>query len=389
MSDPRTQQPNNPLGFIQAFRGVAALMVVLYHGSRFISPYGTGVGDLLFGAAGSMGVVLFFIVSGFIMVHTTARSDGSARYVVQFLIKRFSRVWPVYAVASVTFVFVVLNGTEFLRGHGHIRQLICTLLFVPTGDGVSPDFGFPVPSVGWTLNYEMYFYTVFALSMLFGRARWLVLATWLCVTLLLVPYLHGNVTLDTYTDYGFRHAYLKLMTSPIVWQFAAGVMIGLIYRSPIAIRDKAALNLLMFVSVSFVAWQYMSRFRLGHGVAEWGLSLIPAMLVFVLASKRLALLTPVALTYLGDISFSLYLWHPLVQEGLPIPFSSMGHGDLTNGFSFLFLTTAVSIVVAVMSHRLLERGLAEQVKKLLLRYLSDTCFAKRVRFSTTRPSRMR
>jgi exopolysaccharide production protein ExoZ len=332
---------------------------------------------------------LFFIVSGFIMVHTTARSDGSARYVAQFLIKRFSRVWPVYAVASVTFVLVVLNGIDFLHGQGHIRQLLCTLLFVPTGDGISPDFGFPVPSVGWTLNYEMYFYTVFALSMLFGRARWLVLATWLCVTLLLVPYLHGGVTLDTYTDYGFRHAYLKLMTSPIVWQFAAGVVIGLIYRSPVAIRDRAALNLLMFVSVSFVAWQYMSRFRLGHGVAEWGLSLIPAMLVFVLASKRFALLTPVALTYLGDISFSLYLWHPLVQEGLPIPFSSMGHGDLTSGFSFLFLTTAISIVVAVISHRLLERGLAEQVKKLLLRYLSDTCFAKRVRFSTTRPPHTR
>jgi exopolysaccharide production protein ExoZ len=389
MSDPRTQQPNNTLGFIQAFRGVAALMVVLYHGSRFISPYGTGVGDLLFGAAGSMGVVLFFIVSGFIMVHTTARSDGSVRYVAQFLIKRFSRVWPVYAVASVTFVLVVLNGTDFLHGQGHIRQLLCTLLFVPTGDGISPDFGFPVPSVGWSLNYEMYFYTVFALSMLFGRARWLVLATWLCVTLLLVPYLHGGVTLDTYTDYGFRHAYLKLMTSPIVWQFAAGVVIGLIYRSPVAIRDRAALNLLMFLSVSFVAWQYMSRFRLGHGVAEWGLSLIPAMLVFVLASKRFALLTPVALTYLGDISFSLYLWHPLVQEGLPIPCSSMGHGDLTSGFSFLFLTTAISIVVAVISHRLLERGLAEQVKKLLLRYLSDTCFAKRVRFSTTRPPHTR
>ncbi|WP_239499082.1 MULTISPECIES: acyltransferase family protein [Paraburkholderia] len=369
MPENHTPDPNTKLGFIQAFRGIASLMVVLYHGSRFISPYGTGLGDLLFGAAGSMGVVLFFIVSGFIMVHTTARSGASPMRAAEFLVKRFSRVWPVYAVASAAFVLLVLHGPEFLRSPGHLRQLFCTLLFLPTGDGVSPDFGFPVPSVGWTLNYEMYFYVVFGLSMLFGPARWIVLAVWLGVTLLLVPYLHGGVTLDTYTDYGFKHAYVKLMTSPIVWQFAAGVAIGLIYHSRIAILDRTTLKWLLFAFVSFVVWQYMSRFRLGHGITEWGLSLIPMMLVFVLASKRVTMAVPGALTYLGDISFSLYLWHPLVQEGLPGPFVSNGYGNLTTGFPFLFLTTAIAVAVAGVSHRLLERGLAEYTKNMSLRRL--------------------
>lgn len=186
---------NRKLSFIQAVRGIAALMVVLYHGSGFISPYGTGLGDLLFGAAGSMGVTLFFIVSGIIMVHTTARSDGSPAYVLEFLIKRFSRVWPVYLVAVLVFVLVALHGTGFLQSPAHRRQLLFTALFLPTGNGVSPDFGFPVISVGWTLNYEMYFYVIFGMSMLFGRSRWIVFGGWLCVTLLLVPYVHGNVVL--------------------------------------------------------------------------------------------------------------------------------------------------------------------------------------------------
>lgn len=361
-----TQTRNERLAFIQSLRGIAALMVVLYHGSRFISPYGTGMGDVLFGPAGMMGVVLFFIVSGFIMVYTTERSDGSPVYVAEFLIKRFSRIWPVYAVASAVFVAVVWQGVHFFQTPGHTRQFLHTLLFVPTGDGTPPDFGFPIPSVGWSLNYEMYFYAVFGLSMLFGRARWIALAVWLGATLLLVPYLHGRVSFDGFTDYGFSHAYTQLVTSPIVWQFAAGVVLGLVYRSRIEVRSETTLKLLMFVTASFVLWQYMSRFRMGHGVTQWGVSLLPFMLVLVLASKRLPLAAPAALTWLGDISFSLYLWHPLVQESLGDVFVRSGHGDLTSGYAYLFLTTVVAIVVARASYVLLERGIAEQMKNGLL-----------------------
>lgn len=363
----KKQLANGKLAYIQALRGIAALMVVLYHGSRFISPYGTGMGDVLFGPAGVMGVGLFFILSGFIMVHTTLGSDGSPAYVIEFLIKRFSRVWPVYAVASVSFVVLVWYGRHFFQVPGHLRQLLCTLLFVPTGDGAPPDFGFPIPSVGWSLNYEMYFYAVFGFSMLFGRARWIALAAWLGVTLLLAPYLHGHaITFDASTDYGFKHAYVQLVTSPVIWQFAAGVILGLVYRSRVVICNGRMLKMLLFVTVSFVLWQYMSRFQMGLGVTQSGLSLIPLMLSLVLASKRVSLKALGPLTHLGDLSFSLYLWHPLVQETLCDMLVKTGHGDLSYGYSFLFLTTAVAIVVAAASHTFLERGLAEYVKNRLL-----------------------
>ena len=76
-AEARAKGPRSSLRSIQYLRGFAALMVVPYYGSRFISPYGMGMGDVLYGPAGMMGVVLFFIVSGFIMVYTTTRSDRS------------------------------------------------------------------------------------------------------------------------------------------------------------------------------------------------------------------------------------------------------------------------------------------------------------------------
>lgn len=93
-----------PLEFVQAFRGIAALLVVLWHASIFLGPYGTGLGGRLFGSGGSMGVDLFFLISGFIMVHTTRGSDGSWRDAAVFAIKRAARIWPVWIVAAALFV---------------------------------------------------------------------------------------------------------------------------------------------------------------------------------------------------------------------------------------------------------------------------------------------
>lgn len=355
------------LEFIQALRGLAALTVVLFHGSQFISAYGTGLGDVLFGEMGSVGVSLFFIISGIIMVITTQKSDGSITYVKEFLIKRFSRVWPVYVIASLALVFVVRYGIDYLNNLANVKALIYSLVFFPpTGANSAPVFGFPVLPVGWTLSYEMYFYVIFGFSMLFGRARWIAFFTWLGLTLLLVPYLHGAVTLATTTNYGFEYLYLNLITSPIIWLFAVGVVIGLIYKSSLKIQSINTLHLLIFTSISLVIWQYLARFKVGHGISEWGLTLIPMMLILMIASKKINLPMPAWTIFLGDISFSLYLWHPFVQEYLPGIMVKMGYENIAKGFSFLYLTTVISILVATASYKLLECRLSEQVKSVLL-----------------------
>lgn len=73
---------------VQAHRGIAALAVVLWHASRYLGPYGSGIGGTLFAPGAAMGVDLFFLISGFIMFHTTRHGDGSWRDVADFAIKR-------------------------------------------------------------------------------------------------------------------------------------------------------------------------------------------------------------------------------------------------------------------------------------------------------------
>lgn len=363
---PATPPLPHKLDFIQALRGIAALWVVLYHGSRFISPYGTGLGDLLFGPAGSMGVVLFFILSGFIMVHTTRNLQGGGQDAVDFLIKRFARIWPIYAVVTLCYAFVRLGGWSVFDNRVVLGHIAHSLLFLPVGNGPPPGFGRPVLEVGWTLNYEMYFYFVFGISLLFGRWRWCALAAWLGLFLLLIPQLHGSFSLDPSHDYGFSWSGLQIMTSPIVWQFVAGAVIGLLYHARWTLCSSGFLKYLLFLALSLVAWQYMGRAKIGHGVLDWGATLVPLVLVFCLASKRFVIPVWRPLVFLGDISFSLYLWHPLVQELLSWPFVVRGHGDLTSGFAYLLLTSVVSITVAALSRPVLEVWLSDHVKRCLL-----------------------
>ncbi|ENH6339245.1 acyltransferase [Burkholderia vietnamiensis] len=351
---------SSKIEFIQTFRGIAALLVVLYHASSSISPYGTGLGDFMFGPAGSMGVTLFFIISGFIMAHTTVSTPANSRAALDFLIRRISRVWPPLAVACLAFVALKVWPFDGINRR-IIGLVVHTLTFIPSGGAGAPQFGESLPSVGWTLNYESYFYLFFAISMLFGRARWLALFAWGAISLIALPVLQvGWWTIHTVTPYGFGPPYVQMMTFPLIWEFLAGVALGLIYNSRLSI--KMPFGLLMFLSVASVAWQYTARFKIGYGITEWGTTLIPLVAIFAMANKQTEITHHPALTYLGNISYSLYLWHPLVHDVSGYPLTWMGYGDRCSGFSFMLYTTAISIAIAALSYHLLEKGLSEFIK---------------------------
>ena len=126
------------------------------------------------------------------------------------------------------------------------------------------------------------------------------------------------------------------------------------------------------LTVGLVMLQWTTHFRLGNGVAEWGLSLIPLVLAFCLASKSTRIPAPAWLVWLGNVSFSLYLFHPLMQEGFDTQSWRLPWASFRTGFPALLLTTALSLLAAVVSHRMLERGVCTWLQgKLLWRRCSQ------------------
>src|SRR5262249_39672775 len=132
------------LDSLQALRAVAALSVVLYH--------------IDFIGRGAFGVDIFFVLSGFIICHVTAADRQ------HFLLKRLIRIVPLYWARTLVVCALALAAPRLLQTTSDSWMgLLKSLFFIP----YEKESGrvYPVLFLGWTLNYEMFFYVVFSIAL--------------------------------------------------------------------------------------------------------------------------------------------------------------------------------------------------------------------------------
>ncbi|KAA0978785.1 MULTISPECIES: acyltransferase [unclassified Pseudomonas] len=362
------------LEFIQAMRGIAALMVVMLHILQQQNiPIDSSFYYWLFSGGGA-GVPLFFVISGFIMAYSTKGIEPSFRNSLTFLIKRLSRVWPTYAILTIIFWITVTVIDNFLGAHFpySVSDIFKSVLFIPlkNDSSLAPLLGGSVLFPGWSLNYELYFYTLFAVCMIFGKLRWPVFFSFITLTLIGLPLLNGATpTLDAYVNYGWR-SYLALVTSPLIWEFAAGVIIGLIYFSPLKINSKSFALFLCAASVSLAIWVNLSKISWGMGINGWGWSLILMFFAFTISSKTVSFKIPEWLIWLGNISYSLYLIHPFfVKPVFDVLWETSFRAQIRDP-SFSLVVICFSIFFAALSHKYLEVRLSDFIRIKILSYFN-------------------
>ncbi|WP_374413180.1 acyltransferase family protein, partial [Novosphingobium colocasiae] len=224
---------------IQALRALAALMVVVVHLETLAAPLGIGAGQL---APFAVGVDLFFVISGFIMVHTTARRRQSP---AAFLANRLLRIAPLYwTLTALLFALAVAAPGLLGATRADPVALLKSLAFIPgeRADGTMR----PVLFVGWSLNLEMAFYCVFALCLTVADLRRRVLL--------------GVAVLVAIAAFGFAARQqlapeLRFLTQPILLEFAAGMALG--YRHQAHPGDprraRAALALMPLALLALLA----------------------------------------------------------------------------------------------------------------------------------------
>jgi hypothetical protein len=161
--------------------------------------------------------------------------------------------------------------------------------------------------------------------------------------------------------------YACIVTSPIVWEFGLGVLIALVHRSRFTLRDRGVLACLVALTAGAVLWQLLSGYRMGHGPTRWGLPMAALVLALTLYNKRFPIAMPRPLVWLGDISFSLYLFHVLPQM---LPRLIKHQPQLMGGGGFFVACIVMGLVLAYLAYRLLERGLSEWVRRVLMRWIA-------------------
>lgn len=326
---------NRRIDSIQALRAVAALCVVCQH--------------IDYIQRGSFGVQFFFLISGFIIMFSTRENK---KY---FLEKRIVRIVPFYYLVTIaTFVLIKIAPTAFGSTDASIGSLIKSLLFFPY---FQPDLLLqPIYRVGWTVNYEIFFYLIFFVSMKISHKYRGAICAGVIVVLAIV-----GIKVSMYIQpWGF-------WTDSQLLTFAMGIgcyyLFGLIGKKIPPIKPLAILGLVLSAGiVAFMFATYTNETMLMIPVTfKWGIPAIIVFAAFMYWEKCFKI--PKILVKLGDISFSIYLVHYYIVR---LPEKIPGYVG-TFGIRNLLITlaaVALSIAVAVLTYNLIEVRLTKGIKKL-------------------------
>jgi len=336
-------------------RAIAALAVVYSHIVLQVPAYQKYLFE-----TGSFGVDIFFVISGFIMVYIARPRDTPRR----FISNRIRRVVPLYWFFTLLMAAILLiSPALFKTASFDIPVILKSLLFVPHYSQAYPGMVWPIVPPGWSLVFEMYFYLLFALSLLFPRAWRLGLIS-LCIAVVFTI-AHLQPLTGAVTDF-FRDT--------IVFEFIFGMALAALFLRGFRIPNLLAWALL-FTGFALLLLDLPADRWLKFGV--------PALMI-VAGTVNCRLPDNAFLVMLGDSSYALYLVHiftlGLCRKILP---PLLGEG-LGAAVIFVVLSLIACIVSGIAAHFvidnwLLRTGRREKLVTLyrqLLRYVTASRSAR-------------
>lgn len=289
---------------IDGLRAVAACLVIWLHVSEVFSALGNQTFSWLHTVPatldfGRMGVLVFFLISGFLIPSSLKgeRLEGLRK----FTIRRFFRLYPLYWI-SIPLSFVTM---WWMFG----RQMDVQT-FIVNATMIQHKLGYQdISGLYWTLKIELYFYVIcallFALRLL--DKEWVIISA----VLLILPVHAGLKLVD-----GKNVSFLALLAHDTA--FISMMFLGALFRRLIDGRLSAIGRLILtgiclFIGIGLPAlffYIYATHAQVHGDVIKLLVPYVVALGIFMLFVLRKVSWRP--LSRLGEISYSLYLMHPVV-----------------------------------------------------------------------------
>jgi peptidoglycan/LPS O-acetylase OafA/YrhL len=357
--------------YLDAFRAIACMMVFFYHEAINLWIFGVPI-------YGCYGVHLFFVLSGYLL---------GGRYIDAFvigrplplagnyLIKRFLRIYPPYAICLTCFIALRVVGHVKLPTFGN--WLAHYLLIFNYFDRY--DF-FSINNVVWSLAVEMQFYLIlplvgFAVERLHwsGRAKGWIFAMGLILVGVGSRWFECKF-IDHYDPRAVALIRFKWATSYLDL-FAVGILARRIELTVAArkwLRPKAgAVQILLFVSGLCLCWG-VGRWSLTAGrwqsSSDLGFLVVAPILVVIafggmvlaagsFASRNSVFFRLTELAALGQISYSVYLYHTGVQfvVGRFVPVGAWRLSFAEGNWTTALIALPITLIIASVSYRWVEK----------------------------------
>lgn len=293
---------------LDSFRGVAAIVVALYHVEIIGEIYAGHSRGVAFISNGYLFVDFFFVLSGFVIAHTYQSRIRTVEDFTSFAIRRFGRVWPLHMAVLLAFVGLelvklaarsrgVATDSEPFSGSFTVPSIFTGIVLLQSF-GLQSGLTWNAPA--WSIGVEFYTYLVFGLLAMARRGSIAAMAAAVAVfgAAVVAAFAHDNMR--TTFDYGFFRCLYGFFTGVLVYGvYHAGRQRPLKLRiSPAALELPAAVAVVLFVSAA------------GAGRASLLSPLVFGIVVYIFAWEqgpvsRLLLAGPFRIA--GTLSYSIYM----------------------------------------------------------------------------------
>jgi exopolysaccharide production protein ExoZ len=290
--------PKMRLSGVEAGRGVAAVLVVLYHSALHIEAHVGG--RIAYGIAhfGHAGVDFFFVLSGFIISFVHHRDIGKPRRLIHYAQRRFTRVFPLYWIVL---AYYLADQALFHRNElPGVAEGIYNFLLLPHARE-------PIVGGAWTLVFEVLFYTVIAFAICSRRLGAVLLGAWALIVALgcCGHQLGTGITL------------MRALSSPFCLEFFLGMGAAYLLLTRRILRSGAillggifAFGLTGIAEVAGILNGFGTTARIVYG------SCSALIVVGLVERERLGMMkVPKAMALIGQASYAVYLVH-LIAIGI-------------------------------------------------------------------------
>lgn len=334
--------------FMNVLRAYASIMVVLFHANSIAqSIKSVGLDSHFESPLWWHSVIdLFFVMSGFLMVHMSRKLyggwDGSATFAAKRLVRTPPLYW-LYTLATAAIFLILADPTRV--GNITLERVVASLFFFPVPGG-------PIILLGWTLNLEVFFYTIFGLTV---RLPFPVGPLVCCAILAALAVIGLTVDISVYP--------LRIWTDPILLDFIWGMLIAILFHRGVRLSQLARLALLT-ATVTILSIVTMTHFT---ALLEPFNLIRPA--VFGASAAFLAAAATLRdedgnfgvfgrlITELSNAAYTTYLSHVISLKAVEVVYKQLGLASHFGPTLFIVVAVPSAVAIGYVLYLLIEKPL--------------------------------
>lgn len=356
-------QKGKRLVYLDCLRGLAAVIVVVFHMIFLADPHLDVPWWCSWFKVGGVGVTIFFIISAFSLSLTMPRHLLSSRPLLSFYLHRLFRVLPLfYFVLVVTILFFIDRGRTF-----YLQQILLNIFCL---FNVVPGQEASIVMAGWTIGVEVLFYALFPIVYKFRNKSGIVL-----VVSAIVGYLGERI-------FPFSHyMYSILRFFPV---FMAGMIVFDLVNSRFAVilsgvRKRVVGKFVVILSIILFSFIVQNSVMTSDTVLLYLQVAVFSLMLFGLSfAEDIILIVSNVSQYLGKVSYSIYLLHPLVIVHVREVYPGLKTLNLGVSMTFvlcILVTMSFLLPVAHLSYHLIEKPGIDAGKFLIKRICENRIVA--------------